>query len=117
MKAANKNEMQWYKYAHSVFWVKCLTISKATGLSPYYIVHGVKPLLPFDLAEATYLLPSLDEPLMTVQLLGLCAKALQKQQEDLDHIAHLVNDAHHAYARQFAEIHRNTIMDYDFPPG
>jgi hypothetical protein len=52
IKAANGDESRWPDVAPSVFWAERVTIQKSTGYSPFYMVHGVEPLLPFDLAEA-----------------------------------------------------------------
>ena len=50
-------EIHWSVTAHSVFWAECITILKSTGLSLYFMVHGVEPLFPFDLSEAMFLVP------------------------------------------------------------
>ena len=60
MKAAEGDELKWPDVVPAVFWAKRLTIQKSTGCSPYYLAHGVEPLLPFDLAEGTYLAPDID---------------------------------------------------------
>ncbi|KAL5478642.1 hypothetical protein ACEPAI_1919 [Sanghuangporus weigelae] len=117
IKAADGNDKRWSDHAYSVFWAERITVQKATGMSPYYMVHGVEPILPFDLAEATYLAPPVDTPIPTMELIATCTKQLQKHPEELDRIARLVSDAWHAYARQFEEIHKAQIKDYDFQPG
>ena len=53
MKTAESSILHWPDIVDVVFWAERVTIQKATGMSPYYIVHGVEPVLPFDLAEAT----------------------------------------------------------------
>ena len=42
------------------------------------MVHGVDPVLPFDLAEQTFLSPELTGPLSYIELLTARAKALQR---------------------------------------
>ncbi|KAL5477002.1 hypothetical protein ACEPAI_3188 [Sanghuangporus weigelae] len=117
IKAADGNDKRWSDHADSVFWAERITINKATGMSPYYMAHGVEAVLPFDLAEATYLAPPLDSPVSTSELIVIRAKQLQKRPEELDRIARLVMDARHAYAKQFAEMEKHKIKDYDFQPG
>jgi len=56
---------------------------KATGLTPYYAVHGIEPLLPFDITEATFLIASILMPLSMADLLAVHACMLQKHDEDL----------------------------------
>ena len=48
------------------------------GCSPYFAVTGTHPLLPLDIAEATYLLPPPDAPMSMTTLIADCAIALQK---------------------------------------
>ena len=117
VKAADGNESKWSEHAHSVFWAERVTIRKATGMSPYYMVHGVEPLFPFDLAEATYLTPSIDAPMTTEELIARRAIQLQKRPAELERIARLVTDARHAYAKHFEEVNKALIKDHDFTPG
>jgi hypothetical protein len=57
MKVCNGEERKWLTATHAIFWAEQITTHKALGHSAYYIAHGVKPLLPFDLPEATYMVP------------------------------------------------------------
>ena len=43
------------------------------------MAHGVEPLLPFDLAEASYLAPKFDGLMTTEDLIAEWAKMLQKK--------------------------------------
>ncbi|KIK73683.1 hypothetical protein PAXRUDRAFT_177756, partial [Paxillus rubicundulus Ve08.2h10] len=118
IKSAEGDESRWYCSAHSVFWAERVTIIKSTGLSPYFIAHGIEPLFPFDLSEATYLVPLLDtDPLSTTGLITWHARQLQKHREDLDAIRSKVLKARFLSIKQFEETFKNRIKDYDFPPG
>jgi hypothetical protein len=55
MKSCDGEEVHWPHTAHLVFWAERVTIQRSTALSPYFMVHGIEPLFPFDLAEATFL--------------------------------------------------------------
>ncbi len=79
IKAAEGDESKWPIVVPSVFWAKHVTILKSTGYSPYYMAHGVEPLLPFDLAEATYLAPVLNGRVTTETLIAERAKMLMKR--------------------------------------
>jgi hypothetical protein len=57
IKTCKGDETCWNQVVHSVFWVECITIQKATGLLPYFMMHGVKLIFPFDLAEVMFLVP------------------------------------------------------------
>jgi hypothetical protein len=70
MKVCNGEERKWPTATHTIFWAECITTHKALGHSAYYIAHGVEPLLPFDLAEATYMVP-LQSAMSTTELIEL----------------------------------------------
>jgi hypothetical protein len=77
MKVCNREEWKWPTAMHAVFWAERITTHKALRHSTYYIVHGVEPLLLFDLAEATYMvLPQ--SAMSTTELIALQARQLQK---------------------------------------
>ena len=62
VKACGDDISQWLDLLPHIFWADRVTIHKATGLSLFFIVHGVELVLPFNLAEATYLVPRLQAP-------------------------------------------------------
>ncbi len=48
---------QWARYVPYVLWADRITTRRCMGVSPYFAVTGTHPILPFDIAEATYLMP------------------------------------------------------------
>jgi hypothetical protein len=117
VKAVEGEENRWAMAAPSVFWAERISIQKSTGYSPYYIAHGVEPLLPFDLAEATYLAPPITKPLSTTDLIASRAIQLQKRPQDLAKVKELVLKARYDSIRHFNEKYSNKIRDFDFSPG
>ena len=117
MKAANGDESKWLDVLPSVIWAERTTIQRSTGHSPFYIAHGVEPLFPFDISEATYLIPTADAPMTTPELIALRARQLQKREKDLATIADKVLAARKQSVKQFIDAHRKSIIDYDFQPG
>src|SRR6202045_192860 len=117
IKAANGDESKWLDVLPSVIWAERTTIQRSTGHSPFYIAHGVEPLFPFDISEATYLIPTADAPMTTPELIALRARQLQKREKDLATIADKVLAARKQSVKQFIDAHRKSIIDYDFQPG
>ena len=118
MKSSEGDESRWFKHAHSVFWAERITILKSTGLSPYFMVHGVEPLFPFDLAEATYLAPiSLQDEYSTTELVAWRARQLQKRHEDLEHIKDQVLKARYRSMKDFEKAHLSRTTDVEHEPG
>lgn len=92
-------------------------MSRMTGRSPYYLAHGVEPLHPFDIIEATYMVPLEKDKLTTGELLGMRAQQLLKRNEDLRVAQENVLKARWALAKAFEKAFQNTIRDYKFAAG
>ena len=71
VKACAGNISKWPTLAPLVFWADCVTTRKSMGYSPFYVAHGVEPILPFDIILATFLVPDLCQPLSTAELLAI----------------------------------------------
>jgi hypothetical protein len=87
------------------------------GCSPYFTVTGTHPLLPFDITEASYLLPPPDSILSTTELITRRAIALQKRSSDLAKIHSKVFQTRRNAAIRFEKEHAATIKDFDFKLG
>ena len=81
------------------------------------MAHGVKPLLPFDITLATFLVPNLTKPLDTADLIATRARQLEMRDEDLDTIHDNVLKSCLASVCQFEKQYQNTILAYDFKPS
>lgn len=117
MKTAQGIESAWPKVAHAVFWAERVTTQRSTGHSPYFMVHGVEPVLPFDLAEATYMVPAIDAPISEAELLAIRGRQLMMRQEDLDAVEERVLKARFRAVKEFEKKFENTTRDYNFKPG
>ena len=116
MKTCEGDESRWSSVTHTVFWAERVTTHRALGYSSYYIAHGVEPLFPFDLAEATYMVPPQDV-MSTTELIALRARQLQKREADLEMIKLRVLKSRYESIRQFEKQFRNTITDLVFDEG
>jgi hypothetical protein len=117
IKACNGNTSWWPVVAPFVFWADCATTRKATGFSPFYMAHGIEPILPFDITLATFLVPNLVKPLTTDELIATHARQLKKRQDDLTTIHGLILKSCFASAQQFERHFEHTIHDFNFKPG
>ena len=117
MKTCKGNEKQWRSVIPQVLWAERVTIRRSTGYSPYYMAHGVHPLLPFDISEATYLAPPQDLGMSTEELVALRAQQLAKRPEDIERMRDRVLLSRLRGLEQFEKQHRGRIIDFDFQPG
>ena len=82
------------------------------------MVHGIEPLFPFDIAEATFLVPPPEvDPLTPSDLIAWRARQLQKCQVDLESIHDRVLKARFDSVRHFETAFKNRIKDFNFRPG
>jgi len=117
MKTCKGEESKWRQVLPQVFWAERITIRKSIGYSPYYMAHGVHPLLPFDILEATYLAPRQDFGITTEQLIATRARQLAKRPEDLEQMQSTVTKARRQNIQRFEQQHHSRIIDFDFDPG
>ena len=81
------------------------------------MAHGVEPLLPFDLAEGTFMTEALDAPLSTSELITTRARALLRRPDDLAQVHERVLKARLTSAAAFSAKYENTITDRVFDTG
>ena len=117
VKACDDNISHWREVTPYIFWANRVTVRRDLGFSPFYMAHGVHPILPFDVTEATFLIPKLDSPLSTQELIAIRARQLQKRPEDLAAIKERVLKSRYTSISQFEKDHANLIVDYDFKQG
>jgi transposase InsO family protein len=108
---------KWLDVAPFVFWADRVTIRKSTGQSPFYMAHGIEPVLPFDIIHATYLVPKIDKPLTTAELIAIRARQLERRDEDLKEISARIEKSRYASIIQFRKENTNRIREQDFKPG
>ena len=82
-KACEGDPSQWVSRVYSVLWADRITVRRRMGCSPYYAVTGTHPIMPLDIAEATYLLPTANKMISTTELITQRAIALQKRPEQI----------------------------------
>ena len=116
-KACNGEESKWSSIAYSIFWAERVTVRRRMGCSPYFATTGTHPLLPFDIAEANYLLPPPGSILSSTDLISCRAIALQKRRSHLIKLHSKVYSARLEAARRFEREHAGSIERFDFKLG
>ena len=117
MKTCQGNKSKWCKVLPLVFWAERVTIRRSTGYSPYYMVHGIHPLLPFDILEATYLSPPQDFYTSTEDLVATHAQQLAKCPKDITKMHHTVTESRRKNLERFEKHYTSCIINFDFKPG
>ena len=87
MKMCRLEPKSWPDYVHHAFFADRITVRRQTGYSPYYLLYGTEPLLPFDLAEASFMISAYKERMSTKALLAARMRHLAKKPEDIEKAA------------------------------
>jgi hypothetical protein len=99
---------------YSVFWAERVTPHKCIGCSPYFAITGAHPILPFEIAKATYLQLPLTSVILTTNLISHRAITLQKCSANINALYSKVFQARLKVVRWFEQQHFCTLKDFDF---
>jgi hypothetical protein len=94
-----------------------ITVSRVTGFSAYYLLHGVHPVLPFDLADATFLVDGFTSGLSSTDLLVLRMRQLERRKEDLEKAAQALKKARFKSKEEFEWKFRKRMRRDHYKPG
>jgi hypothetical protein len=116
-KATGGNLHQWFYFLPQVLWADRITTRRGMGCSPYFAVCGAHPILPLDIAEATWIVEYPDQLVSTDELIGLRARALAKHAVHVEEMRTKMAAIKAKGAEDFAEKYKHVIKDYEFRPG
>ena len=71
LKSCKHDIKEWPSHVHHAFFADKITVRRATNFSPFYLLHGVDPVLPFDLSEASFLVDGFTKNMATEDRLAL----------------------------------------------
>ena len=116
-KACGGDLSKWYWFVPHVLWAERITVRKGFGCSPFFMVTGAQPILPFDVTEATWLIKPPSGPLSTEELIGLRARALAKHQQHVEEMRKRVTSEKRKRMLKDLEKYKHVIKDYVFERG
>ena len=79
-KCTGDKKSKWPEYLYAVLFAMRVTVSRATGFSPYFLLYGVHPVFSFDATEITWQTLEWDKVSTYVELIAI--RALQIQRRD-----------------------------------
>ena len=106
VKLCNGDLSQWPLLVPAANYADRITVRKSTGYSPYYLLHGVHPLLPGDLADATFLVRDFKPGMTRDELVQARARQLLRLPEDVAKAREILQKSRfrskEAYEKKFA---------------
>jgi hypothetical protein len=117
VKACEGDLTRWPKLlSHAVF-ADRITVRRATGLSPFYLLHGIHPVLPFDLTESTFLVRGFKTGMSSEELLTLRIRQLEKRPSDIRKAAELLAQSRYLSKQNFEQRFARRIQWEEFKEG
>jgi transposase InsO family protein len=110
LKACDGKVHQWPAHVSHAFFADRVTVRRQTGFSPYYLLHGVHPVLPFDLTEATFMVDGFKRGMTSGDLLALRIRQLQKRPEDLAKAAAILKKHRFQAKEQFEKRYKTRLV-------
>ena len=107
----------WHQHVEAAVFADRVTVSSVTGYSPYYLLHGTHPVLPFDLFEATFLVEGFRSGMSTSELLALRIRQLQKHDSDIQRAAEVLKKVRLRSKEQFNRRYAKRLQKSDYPQG
>lgn len=101
LKACHDDVSKWPDAVAAAVFADRITVSRVTGFSPYQLLHGTDPILPFDLTEATFMVEGFHSGMSTADLLALRIRQLQRRDEDIAQAAETLKKARFQSKAQF----------------
>jgi transposase InsO family protein len=94
-----------------------VTVSRVTGYSAYFLLHGVHPILPFDLADSTFLVEGFTKGLLPTELLTLRIRQLERRPEDIAEAARALKGARFKSKEEFEWKYRRRMRRESYKAG
>ena len=107
----------WPDHLPHAFFADRITTRPSTNYSPYYLIYGTEPLLPFDLTEASFLSDSYRSGMSTVELIAARIRQLEKRPEDIAKAAALLAKHRFKSKEQFEKKFEIRLQHETYPPG
>jgi hypothetical protein len=116
-KDRNGQIKNWHQHVELAAFADRITVSSVTGYSPYYLLHGTQPLLPFDLSESTFMIDGYRSGLSTSELLSLRIRQLHRHPADLEKAAKTLKQARFRSKLQFEKRYHHKLQKDNYLPG
>jgi len=107
----------WPTKVHHAFFADKVITRHSTGFSPFYLLHGLDPILPFDLFEATHLVEGFYSGMTSQHLLALRICQLEKRPDDIDAAFNTLYKSRLHSKAQFEKKYTRRLMKTSFKPG
>lgn len=93
VKLCKGNLSQWPLMVPAACYADRITIRRATGFSPFYLLHGVHPFLPCDLADATFMVTDFKPGMTDEELLAARIRQVLRMPQDVERARNILKQS------------------------
>ncbi|KAJ3000054.1 hypothetical protein NUW54_g6845 [Trametes sanguinea] len=117
VKACGNDISRWPELLPHAQFADRITIRRSTGFSPYFLLHGVHPVLPMDLRENTFMVEGFRSGMSHSDLLSLRIRQLERRPEDVARAAEVLRNTRLASKEHFEKRFAHRLKKASFSPG
>ena len=117
LKACRGKITEWPRRLPEILFADRVTVNRVTGFSPFQLLHATDPMLPLDLAEATFLVEDFYSGLSTSDLLILRARQIAKHPDDIAKASETLRKARFASKNHFEHKFIKRLTRTTYQPG
>ena len=117
VKLCGKDLSQWPLLVPAVCYADRITIRRATGFSPFYLLHGVHPVLPCDLADATFMVTEFKSGMTDEELLMARTRQILRMPQDVEKARYILKKARIRSKEAFEAKFSRRIQKEPYAPG
>ena len=116
VKLCQGNLSQWPLMVSAACYAERITVRQATGFSPYYLLHGVHPLMPGDLADATFMVNKYKPGMTTTELIEARTQQLLRLPEDVNKARNILHQSRFRSKEAFEKKYARRIRKEAYQP-
>ncbi|KZP17248.1 hypothetical protein FIBSPDRAFT_747428 [Athelia psychrophila] len=117
VKACQHHMRYWHRKVPLAFFADRISVSRVTGYSAYYLLHGEHPILPLDLCDMSFLVHGFTSGMSSADLLALRIRQLERHDEDISNAAAVLREARFQSKAQFEKRFEKKLSHQFYQPG
>jgi hypothetical protein len=108
---------QWPSMVPAACYTDRITIRRATGYSPFFLLHGVHPFLPCDLTDATFMVTEFKPGMTDEDLIAARIRQLLKLPQDVEKARQTLYKSRLQSKKAFERKYARRLHKTHFEPG
>src|SRR6201992_1144812 len=117
VKLCKRDITQWPNMVAAACYADRITIRRSTGFSPFYLLHGVHPFLPCDLADATFMVTEFKPGMTDEELLAARTRQLLRMPQDVERARQTLKKSRIRSKKAFDTKYARRLQVNKYKPG